>query len=87
MLVFHSELIDFKTRRVAAFRKNLVELAELELKHAKVSFTSYSLTLNDVQSTYCLFRISLSPGESTIDAELSGGPERGHLGPGARFFI
>ena len=29
------ELIDFKTR-VAAFRKNLVELAELELKHAKV---------------------------------------------------
>ncbi|XP_042091234.1 sorting nexin-6 isoform X2 [Equus asinus] len=29
------ELIDFKTRRVAAFRKNLVELAELELKHAK----------------------------------------------------
>lgn len=31
-----TELIDFKTRRVAAFRKNLVELAELELKHAKV---------------------------------------------------
>ncbi|KAK6304651.1 hypothetical protein J4Q44_G00252370 [Coregonus suidteri] len=29
------ELIDFKTRRVAAFRKNLVELSELELKHAK----------------------------------------------------
>uniref|UniRef100_A0A8C5FSL6 Sorting nexin 6 n=1 Tax=Gadus morhua TaxID=8049 RepID=A0A8C5FSL6_GADMO len=29
------ELVDFKTRRVAAFRKNLVELAELELKHAK----------------------------------------------------
>lgn len=34
--VLFSELIDFKTRRVAAFRKNLVELAELELKHAKV---------------------------------------------------
>ena len=31
-----SELMDFKTRRVAAFRKNLVDLAELELKHAKV---------------------------------------------------
>jgi sorting nexin-5/6/32 len=29
------ELMDFKTRRVAAFRKNLVDLAELELKHAK----------------------------------------------------
>ncbi|TKS87274.1 Sorting nexin-6 [Collichthys lucidus] len=33
--VLNTELIDFKTRRVAAFRKNLVELAELELKHAK----------------------------------------------------
>ncbi|XP_076036861.1 sorting nexin 6 isoform X2 [Oratosquilla oratoria] len=29
------ELTDFKMRRVAAFKKNLVELAELELKHAK----------------------------------------------------
>lgn len=35
-LLLNVELIDFKTRRVAAFRKNLVELAELELKHAKV---------------------------------------------------
>lgn len=35
--LFSTELIDFKTRRVAAFRKNLVELAELELKHAKVT--------------------------------------------------
>lgn len=31
------ELMDFKSRRVISFRKNLVELAELELKHAKVS--------------------------------------------------
>ncbi|KAF6215497.1 hypothetical protein GE061_010251 [Apolygus lucorum] len=29
------ELVDFKARRVAAFRKNLVDLAELEIKHAK----------------------------------------------------
>ncbi|XP_035220054.1 sorting nexin-6-like isoform X2 [Stegodyphus dumicola] len=29
------ELQDFKVRRVAAFKKNLVELAELEIKHAK----------------------------------------------------
>nr|XP_055170559.1 sorting nexin-32 isoform X5 [Nyctereutes procyonoides] len=29
------ELMDFKSRRVISFRKNLVELAELELKHAK----------------------------------------------------
>jgi hypothetical protein len=36
VLFLFAELIDFKTRRVAAFRKNLVELAELELKHAKV---------------------------------------------------
>uniref|UniRef100_A0A8B9JCN1 Sorting nexin n=1 Tax=Astyanax mexicanus TaxID=7994 RepID=A0A8B9JCN1_ASTMX len=39
------ELIDFKTRRVAAFRKNLVELAELELKHAKVTITLGNLQL------------------------------------------
>ncbi|NP_001348971.1 sorting nexin-32 isoform 2 [Mus musculus] len=31
------ELMDFKSRRVSSFRKNLIELAELELKHAKVS--------------------------------------------------
>uniref|UniRef100_A0A8D0PJ84 Sorting nexin 32 n=1 Tax=Sus scrofa TaxID=9823 RepID=A0A8D0PJ84_PIG len=31
------ELMDFKSRRVSSFRKNLVELAELELKHAKAS--------------------------------------------------
>uniref|UniRef100_H3AUS7 Sorting nexin 32 n=1 Tax=Latimeria chalumnae TaxID=7897 RepID=H3AUS7_LATCH len=31
------ELTDFKVRRVAAFRKNLIELTELELKHAKAS--------------------------------------------------
>ncbi|KAF7989865.1 hypothetical protein HCN44_008539 [Aphidius gifuensis] len=29
------ELTDFKTRRIAAFRKNLMELTELEIKHAK----------------------------------------------------
>lgn len=28
--------MDFKTRRVTAFRKNLIELTELEIKHAKV---------------------------------------------------
>ncbi|KAM9219749.1 LOW QUALITY PROTEIN: sorting nexin-32 [Dugong dugon] len=31
------ELIDFRSRRVSSFRKNLIELAELELKHAKAS--------------------------------------------------
>uniref|UniRef100_A0A7N4PVF3 Sorting nexin 32 n=1 Tax=Sarcophilus harrisii TaxID=9305 RepID=A0A7N4PVF3_SARHA len=31
------ELTDFKARRGSAFRKNLIELAELELKHAKAS--------------------------------------------------
>lgn len=34
--VAKQELTDYKTRRVAAFKKNLVELAELEVKHAKV---------------------------------------------------
>lgn len=36
-----SELTDFKTRRVAAFRKNLIELTELEIKHAKVRRARY----------------------------------------------
>lgn len=35
--IFFLELLDFKTRRVAAFKKNLIELTELEIKHAKVS--------------------------------------------------
>ncbi|KAI4812609.1 hypothetical protein KUCAC02_023981 [Chaenocephalus aceratus] len=29
------ELTSFKGRRVVAFRKNLIEMAELEIKHAK----------------------------------------------------
>ena len=31
------ELINFKRKRVAAFRKNLIEMSELEIKHARVS--------------------------------------------------
>uniref|UniRef100_A0A8C6CJN1 Sorting nexin n=1 Tax=Monodon monoceros TaxID=40151 RepID=A0A8C6CJN1_MONMO len=31
------EVMDFRSRRVSSFRKNLIELAELELKHAKAS--------------------------------------------------
>lgn len=33
------ELTSFKGRRVVAFRKNFIEMAELEIKHAKVSST------------------------------------------------
>lgn len=33
--------MDFKVRRVAAFKKNLVELCELELKHANVMIDFY----------------------------------------------
>ncbi|CAF0892356.1 unnamed protein product [Didymodactylos carnosus] len=29
------ELHDFKTRRVQMFRKNLIELSDLQIKHAK----------------------------------------------------
>uniref|UniRef100_A0A674EMX3 Sorting nexin n=1 Tax=Salmo trutta TaxID=8032 RepID=A0A674EMX3_SALTR len=36
------ELTSFKGRRVVAFRKNLIEMAELEIKHAKVSQTGDS---------------------------------------------
>ena len=34
------ELNDFKTRRVQMFRKNLIELTELQVKHAKVDHPS-----------------------------------------------
>lgn len=37
MHIFLIELTSFKGRRVVAFRKNLIEMAELEIKHAKVS--------------------------------------------------
>lgn len=33
---FPTELMSFKQKRIAAFRKNLIEMAELEIKHAKV---------------------------------------------------
>uniref|UniRef100_A0A8C7FV30 Sorting nexin n=1 Tax=Oncorhynchus kisutch TaxID=8019 RepID=A0A8C7FV30_ONCKI len=38
------ELTSFKGRRVVAFRKNLIEMAELEIKHAKVGQTGDSLS-------------------------------------------
>ncbi|KAG8232316.1 hypothetical protein J437_LFUL009415 [Ladona fulva] len=46
------ELSDFRARRVALFRKNLVDLAELELKHAKAQvqlFKSCLAVLKDEQ--------------------------------------
>ncbi|MGH0180652.1 UNVERIFIED_CONTAM: hypothetical protein FKN15_022587, partial [Acipenser sinensis] len=44
------ELTDFKVRRVSAFRKNLIELTELELKHAKPSTRTLSSS-NTLSST------------------------------------
>jgi len=32
------ELVSFRNRRVAAFKKGLVELADLEIKHAKTQY-------------------------------------------------
>ncbi|XP_076358938.1 sorting nexin-6-like isoform X1 [Tachypleus tridentatus] len=43
------ELQDFKTRRVAAFKKNLVELAELEVKHAKAEVQLLKNYLTSIQ--------------------------------------
>lgn len=39
-----ADLIDFKSRRVIAFKKNFVELVDLELKHAKVSGSVFVVT-------------------------------------------
>uniref|UniRef100_A0A3B5AAD3 Sorting nexin n=1 Tax=Stegastes partitus TaxID=144197 RepID=A0A3B5AAD3_9TELE len=49
------ELTSFKGRRVVAFRKNLIEMAELEIKHAKVS-ESTLLFRNNPTSYFCLHR-------------------------------
>ena len=38
---YFSELTEFKQRRIAYFKKNLVDLVELELKHSKVYTFSY----------------------------------------------
>uniref|UniRef100_H2Z2G1 Sorting nexin n=1 Tax=Ciona savignyi TaxID=51511 RepID=H2Z2G1_CIOSA len=35
------ELTEFKGRRVTAFRKNLIELGELQLKHSKVTYDAF----------------------------------------------
>ena len=39
-VLFVTELQDFKVRRIAHFKKNMVDLAELEIKHAKVNHVS-----------------------------------------------
>ncbi|MGH0147008.1 UNVERIFIED_CONTAM: hypothetical protein FKN15_052861 [Acipenser sinensis] len=38
-----AELISFKGRRVVAFRKNLIEMAELEIKHAKLQYVHFDI--------------------------------------------
>uniref|UniRef100_A0A6I8P137 Sorting nexin 5 n=1 Tax=Ornithorhynchus anatinus TaxID=9258 RepID=A0A6I8P137_ORNAN len=40
------ELISFKRKRVSAFRKNLIEMSELEIKHAKVSYFTLQAKAN-----------------------------------------
>ena len=48
---YASELKDFKSRRISHFKKNLVDLAEFELKHARVSLISpYEI----LYSTWCV---------------------------------
>jgi sorting nexin-5/6/32 len=47
--VAKAELSDFKTRRVTAYRKHLVELAELELKHAKAQVQLLKNCLSSLQ--------------------------------------
>lgn len=39
-----TEIQEFKTRRIAYFKKHMVELVELELKHAKVIHSIGSLS-------------------------------------------
>lgn len=41
------ELMSFRKRRVAAFKKSLIELAELEVKHAKAQHDFLRASLDD----------------------------------------
>lgn len=41
------ELMSFRKRRVAAFKKSLIELAELEVKHAKAQHDFLKASLDD----------------------------------------
>ncbi|GAB6026925.1 Sorting nexin-6 [Chamberlinius hualienensis] len=45
------ELLDFKSRRLTAFRKNLVDLAELELKHAKASLQLLKTSMTSLEES------------------------------------
>lgn len=56
---FYLELLDFKTRRVAAFKKNLIELTELEIKHAKVSVMLFVLVVFELCSISRMFILCL----------------------------
>uniref|UniRef100_A0A8C5BF07 Sorting nexin n=1 Tax=Gadus morhua TaxID=8049 RepID=A0A8C5BF07_GADMO len=52
------ELTSFKGRRVVAFRKNLIEMAELEIKHAKVMLTMIYRCLFD--NAYAIMKLALN---------------------------
>lgn len=52
------ELNDFKVRRVQMFRKNLIELTELQIKHAKVKSTDLSGVVSSIRKFFlCLTRL------------------------------
>ncbi|KAF6023349.1 SNX5 [Bugula neritina] len=47
--VAREELAAFKTRRIVHFRKNLMEMAELQIKHAKAQVQLYKMCLNVIK--------------------------------------
>uniref|UniRef100_A0A8C8J1M3 Sorting nexin n=1 Tax=Oncorhynchus tshawytscha TaxID=74940 RepID=A0A8C8J1M3_ONCTS len=61
------ELTSFKGRRVVAFRKNLIEMAELEIKHAKIiSLIIHCITIPVGQKfTYAKLTVSLNSLENS----------------------
>uniref|UniRef100_A0A8C3AD30 Sorting nexin 5 n=1 Tax=Cyclopterus lumpus TaxID=8103 RepID=A0A8C3AD30_CYCLU len=60
------ELTSFKGRRVVAFRKNLIEMAELEIKHAKVS-----ICLEHVHTLMCAQRDASEPSSGFDDVGMA----------------
>lgn len=53
--VFISELTEFKIRRIAYFKKHLVDLAELELKHSKVRNDATGNTISYLETSLDIY--------------------------------
>nr|SVE75732.1 EOG090X05NC [Daphnia hispanica] len=65
------ELIDFKVRRVAAIKKNLVELCELELKHANVTTLDFFIEILKLKPLKIVFSLNMQTHSQLLKASIA----------------